>query len=62
MLAAVPADVDRATFEALAPLLMGEVNVAGGGGLGRDLVRLRGKPNFRSSASASTSRLGGARA
>ena len=49
MLAAVPADVDRATFEALLPLLRSEVNVK----LvelvtrGTDLVSLEARPSFR---------------
>ena len=49
MLAAVPADVDRATFEALAPLLMGEVNVKRVELVtsGTDLVSLEARPSFR---------------
>ena len=49
MLAAVPADVDRETFEALAPLLMGEVNVKRVELVtsGTDLVSLEARPSFR---------------
>ena len=49
MLAAVPADVDRATFEALLPLLRAEVNVKRVELVtrGTDLVTLDARPSFR---------------
>ncbi len=49
MLAAVPADVDRVTFEALLPLLVAEVNVKRVELVtrGTDLVSLEARPSFR---------------
>src|SRR5512135_3652873 len=49
MLAAVPPDVDRATFESLLPLLVAEVNVKRVELVtrGTDLVSLEARPSFR---------------
>jgi isoleucyl-tRNA synthetase len=49
MLAAVPGDVDRSTFEALLPLLAAEVNVKRVEVVtrGTDLVSLEARPSFR---------------
>ncbi|MBI1723816.1 MAG: isoleucine--tRNA ligase [Gemmatimonadetes bacterium] len=49
MLAAIPADVDPGLFDALAPLLMGEVNVKRVELVtqGTDLVSLEARPSFR---------------
>jgi isoleucyl-tRNA synthetase len=49
MLAAIPADVDRALFDALTPLLMSEVNVKRVELVtsGTDLVSLEARPSFR---------------